>query len=212
MPREAIDIAMDSIFSNTRSKYNNMFCKFVLYGQQMGSNVLLYNFSAVLVIGFFLSIYSNRSSIGSILLARAAIRYFWVLNSSGLSSLTDSEFVSKFMKGLNHQKKKYKPVRKAYPLSYTELEQLFFGVCQGGNFTDQPFIKQRFICMLILSFSSFTRFEEIQGLLVGQIILVDQDFSVQFHKGKTYLESRFGVIPYIPTRDFKTALFVCSLS
>ena len=109
------------------------------------------------------------------------------------------------MKGLNHQKKKYNPVRKVYPLSYTELEQLFFGVCQGGNFTDQPFIKQRFICMLILSFSSFTRFEEIQGLLVGQIILVDQDFSVQFHKGKTYLETRFGVIPYITTREFNPA-------
>ena len=59
--------------------------------------------------------------------------------------------------------------------------------------------------MLILSYSSFTRFEEIQGLLVGQLILVDQDFSVQFHKGKTYLESRFGVIPYIPTRDFNPA-------
>ena len=56
--------------------------------------------------------------------------------------------------------------------------------------------------MLILSFSSFTRFEEIQGLLVGQLILVDQDFSV---KGKKYLESRFGVIPYIPTRDFNPA-------
>ena len=52
-----------------------MFSKFVLYGQKMGSNVLPY------------------SSIGSILLARAAIRYFWVLNSLGASSPTDPEFV-----------------------------------------------------------------------------------------------------------------------
>ena len=64
----------------------------------MGTNILLYNFSAVLVIGFFLSLYTSRGSIGSILLARAAIRYFPVLNSSSASSPTDSEFISKFMK------------------------------------------------------------------------------------------------------------------
>ena len=63
----------------------------------------------------------------------------------------------------------------------------------------------RFICMLILSYSSFTIFEELQGLLVGQLHLVDNDFSVQFFKGKTYLESRFGVIPNIPSRDFNPA-------
>ena len=123
-------------------------------------------------------------------MARASIRFFWVLNSSGLPSPTDSDFVAKFMKGLNFQKKKFKPIVKAYPLSYSELEQLFFGVCMGGNFIDQPFVKMRFICMLILSYSSFTRFEEIQGLLVGQLTLVDNDFSVQFYKGKTSLECR----------------------
>ena len=66
--------------------------------------------------------------------------------------------------------------------------------------------------MLILSFSSFTRFEEIQCLLVGQVFMVDQDFSIQFHKGKTYLESRFGVIPFINSRDFNPAgIFVLYL-
>ena len=60
---------------------------------------------------------------------------------------------------MNFQKKKYKPIVKAYPLNYSELEQLFFGVCLGGNFIDQPFVKMRFICMLILSYSSFTLFE-----------------------------------------------------
>ena len=127
------------------------------------------------------------------------------MNSPGLASPIDSDFDAKFIKGLNFQKKKIKPIVKAYPLSYFELEQLFFGVSLGGNFIDQPFIKKRFICMLILSYSSFTRFEEIQGLLVGQLHLVDNDFSVQFFKGKTYLESRFGVIPNIPSRDFNPA-------
>ena len=87
----------------------------------MGSNVFLYSFSQVLVIGFFLSIYMNKGLIGSILMARAAVRFFWVLNSPGLPSPTDSDFVSKYMKGLNFQKKKYKPIVKAYPLSYSEL-------------------------------------------------------------------------------------------
>ena len=59
--------------------------------------------------------------------------------------------------------------------------------------------------MLILSYSSFTRFEEIQGLLVGQLTLVDNDFSIQFFKWKTYLQSHFGVIPYLPLRDFNPA-------
>ena len=68
------------------------------------------------------------------------------------------------MKGLNFQKKKFKPPVKAYPLSYSELEQLFFGVCMGGNFNDQPFVKMRFICMLILSYSSFTRFKKVSDL------------------------------------------------
>ena len=64
MPVEALIIASDSICSSTRSKYNSMFRLFVSYGQQMGTNVLLYSFSQVLVIGFFLSIYTNKGSIG----------------------------------------------------------------------------------------------------------------------------------------------------
>ena len=60
--------------------------------------------------------------------------------------------------------------------------------------------------MLILSFSSFTRFEEIQFLLVGQIYMVDQDFSVQFYKGKTYQESRFGVIAKLSLTPAKKKL------
>ena len=86
----------------------------VFYGQTMGTNILLPNFNALLVIGFFLSLFTSKGSIGSILLARAAIHYFWVINSSGPSLPTDSEFISKFMKGLSCHKRKYKPVKKAY--------------------------------------------------------------------------------------------------
>ena len=53
--------------------------------------------------------------------------------------------------------------------------------------------------MLILSYSSFTRFEEIKPLLVDQVYLVT------FRKGKRYLESRLGVIPNLPELDFNPA-------
>ena len=78
----------------------------------------------------------------------------------GKVSPTESDFITKFMKGLACHKKQFNPVKKAYPISYTELMQLFYSVCQGRKFTDLSFIKQQFICMLILSFSSFTRFEK----------------------------------------------------
>ena len=73
MPRAAVDIAAESVCNSTRKKYNNMFKKFVSYGHSVGKNILLYNFNAVLVIGFFLLLYTSKGSIGSILLARAAI-------------------------------------------------------------------------------------------------------------------------------------------
>ena len=145
----------------------------------MECNVLNYTFTQILLIVFLLSIYSHKGSIGSLLMARAAIKFYWVLSStSGLLSPTDSDFVQKFVKGLNCEKNILNPPVKAYPLSYLELEQLFIGVCRGGMFINQPFVKQRFIAMLILSYSVFTRFEEIQGLLVEQfLILIQLGFS-----------------------------------
>ena len=103
----------------------------------------------------------------------------------------DSEFVQFFFNWLNSEKNILNPPIKAYPLSYLELEQLFIGVCGKGIFINQPFVKQRFIAMLILSYSSFTRFEEIQGLLLEQFFLINDDFSVHFKKGKKYRESCF---------------------
>ena len=42
--------------------------------------------------------------------------------------------------------------------------------------------------------------------------MVDQDFFIQFYKGKTYKESRFGVIPFLKEKDFNpTGIFVIYL-
>ena len=135
-------------------------------------------------------------------MARASIKFYWSL--SAISSLcpTESEFVGKFFKGLAHDKKDFKPVVKAYPLNYTELEQLFFAVSQGISFPKLSFIKQRFIALLIVAYSSFARFEELQFLKIENISLIGNDFSVEFHKGKSYKERRLGVIPCITEKDF----------
>ena len=74
----------------------------------------------------------------------------------------------------------FNPAKKAYPLNYTELQQLFAGVCGDKVFSTLPFSKQRFIAILIISYSSFTRFEEIKPLLVDQVQLVGADFSINF--------------------------------
>ena len=59
--------------------------------------------------------------------------------------------------------------------------------------------------MIILAFSSFPRFEEIQFLEFENLQMIDKDFSVSFLKGKTYCELCFGVIPSIPDKDFDPA-------
>ena len=172
MPVEAVKIASNSVCTKTRKTYKNLLKRFILYGNNFNCNVLDFNFSAVFLIGFLLSLYKSRGSIGSILMARASIKFYWTLSANSSLCPTDSEFVIKFFKGLAHDKKDFKPVVKAYPLNYTELEQLFFAVSQGISFPFLSFIKQRFIALLIVAYSSFARFEELQFLKIDNISLV----------------------------------------
>ena len=95
----------------------HIFDRFISYGESLGHNVLNFNFSAVFLVGFFFSLYTSRGSIGSILMAIAAINFFWVLHSNSQICPTDSPFVAKFFKGLSSDKKVLKPVQKAYPVN-----------------------------------------------------------------------------------------------
>ena len=122
---------------------------------------------------------------------RAAIHFDWVLHSKGDVSPSESTIVVKLIKGLSTL---LNPVRKAYPISYLDFERLFVSICKGQKFQNLSFIKQHFISMLMLAFSSFTRFEEIQFLKIEQIVLIDSDFTLNFFKGKLIM--RF-VIPEI---------------
>ena len=81
-------------------------------------------------------------------------------------------------------KKVVKPVEKTYPVTYDELEQLFFAISQGVSFPLLCFIKQRFIAMLILAYSSFIRFEELQFLKIEDVSMIDEKFSIRVFKGK----------------------------
>ena len=205
MPDAALVIASNSLQSSTKKNYKNIFRRFVHYGESLGTDVLKFDFSAIFLVSFFLSLYTNKGSIGSLLMARAAINFYWILHCNSSSCPTDSPFVSKFFKGLTTDKKLLKPVQKAYPVNYDELQQLFFSISGGISFPLLSFIKQRFIALLILAFSSFARFEETQFLKVANIVMVDSDFSIQFEKGKSYRESRYGVIPSFPFKDFDPA-------
>ena len=93
MPDHAVQIASNSIANNTKKNYKHIFNRFISYGESLGHNVLNFNFSAVFLVGFFLSLYTSRGSIGSILMARAAINFFWVLHSNSQICPTDSPFV-----------------------------------------------------------------------------------------------------------------------
>ena len=64
MPLEALCIASNSIAESTKSKYRSVFLRFQKYGRAKGVNILTYSFSQILFIGFLLSIYTNKSSLG----------------------------------------------------------------------------------------------------------------------------------------------------
>ena len=76
MPVEAVNIALSSIADSTLTKYKLMFTRFQNFANAKGVNVLEYKFSKILFIGFLLSIYKSKGSIGSLLMARASIKNF----------------------------------------------------------------------------------------------------------------------------------------
>ena len=75
MPVEAVNIALSSITDSTLSKYKLMFARFQNFANAKGVNILEYKFSKVLFIGFLLSIYKSKGSIGSLLMARASVKF-----------------------------------------------------------------------------------------------------------------------------------------
>ena len=171
-----------------------IFKKIDSFGNKMGQRVSKFNCTSFLVISFFLSfkrVNWNHSY---------AINVFWVLYSDGSSqSPTVGPFVVKFIKGLSNYTKIHKPVNQTYPISYNELPVLFFSVSKGKSFHCLSFIFQKFLAMLILAFSSFTHFEEIQFLKLENVLMIDSDFSISFR------EERFCVIPSFPLKDFDPA-------
>ena len=93
----------------------------------------------------------RTSSLSSVLSARSAIIFFWKINSSR-ECPTDSKFVSLFLKGVERNFKKIP--RKAYPISYDELQQIFNFVVGDSELESLPFVELRFITYLITLYSS----------------------------------------------------------
>ena len=70
MPAEAVNIALCSVSASTLAKYKLMFTRFQKFATAKGVNILEYSFTKVLFIGFLLSIYKSKGSIGSLLMAK----------------------------------------------------------------------------------------------------------------------------------------------
>ena len=93
-----------------------------------------------------LELLANVCSLSSVLSARSAIIFFWKINSSS-DCPTDSKFVSLFLKGVERKFKKIP--KKAYPISYDELQQIFNFVIGDSDIESLPFVELRFITYLL---------------------------------------------------------------
>ena len=194
----------DSIAPGTLRLYKANWQLFKSYGKISGINVEKYDFDFLFVCNFMIYRLQRTSSLSSVLSARSAINFFWKINSSS-DCPTDSKFVSLFLKGVERKFKKIP--KKAYPISYDELQQIFDFVIGDSDIESLPFVELRFITYLITSYSSFARYEELAALKVEDVYREDDGFVLNFKKGKAYQygECHIGVLSNLPRLKFNPA-------
>ena len=115
----------------------------------------------------------RTASLSSVLSARSAISFYWKINSSH-ECPTDSKFVSLFLKGVERKFKKIP--KKAYPISYNELQQIFDFIVGDSDLESLPFVELRFITYLLTSYSSFARYEELAELKTEDVYREEEGF------------------------------------
>ena len=115
--------------------------------------------------------------------AYCTISFFWKIHSS-LECPTESKYVSLFIKGVSRKFKKIP--KKAYPISYNELQQIFSFIVGDSDLESLPFVELRFIAFLVSSNSSFGRYEEIAELKTEDVFREEEGFILNFKKGKSY--------------------------
>ena len=116
------DYVMNSLSAGTKRIYNLVFRLFINFGHLNGVQVEKFTFDFSFVCAFLLYRLQQSSSLHSVLSTRAAINFYWKLHSVH-QSLTESPYVSMFIKGLS--RKFSKVPCKAYHISYDELSKKF---------------------------------------------------------------------------------------
>ena len=146
---------------------------------------------------FLLFRIQNSGSLNSVLAARSSLNFFWKLGSSEPSP-TESHFVSLFIKGLS---RKFKNVpKKAFPISFSDLCEIFKQTLGDSTLETLSFIKLRFITFILTLYSSFGRYEEVSILKLSDVQKEGSGFILRFLKGKSYQfgESHLGVVSKLP--------------
>jgi integrase len=198
------EMVFNSVAPSTLKIYKLTWNLFKSFGKLSGVDVEKYNFDFTFICQFFLYRLQSTSSLSSILSSRSAISFMWKIHSS-LPCPTESNFVSLFIKGIS---RKFKQIpKKAYAISYEELEKIFTFIVGDSALETLPFTELRFIAFLLTSYSSFGRYEEISNLKIEDIVHEDEGFILTFKKGKSYQygESHIGVLSNLPRFKFNPA-------
>ena len=121
---------------------------------------------------------------------------------------TDSKYVSLFLKGVERKFKKIP--KKAYPISYNEMHQIFNFIVGDSDLESLPFVELRFITYLLTSYSSFARYEELAELKTEDVFREEEGFVLNFKKGKSYQygECNLGVLSNLPRLKFNPARII----
>jgi integrase len=177
-----------SIAGSTATGYAGYWNRFVQFCEAAGRVTMPYSQRTAAV---FLSYLAEEArGLGGVDLARAALRYYFVLAYPELSrSPVEGEEVTLVMRGI--KRRWQKPVSKKAPL---EKKDFFKFLKTATN--DGRLCQLRLAAQVSLMYLTFSRFEESSGLKINQVMREGKDLVVMFEKGKTYQygEARMAVM------------------
>jgi integrase len=155
-------------------------------------------FSALTVTSFLSFLAESSDGIGGVDAARAALHFYWGVKFPELFCPTDSHSVRAVMSGI--KRRFMKPVTKKKPLSVQDFSKILYCATNGGDFEGARLCQLRLAAQVAVMYSTFSRFEEVAALKIGQVVLESGDFSINFLKGKQYQygEARLGMMTSQP--------------
>ena len=84
--------------------------------------------------------------------------------------------------------------QKAFPISYSDLCEIFNQTLGDSTLETLSFVKLRFVTFILTLYSSFGRYEEVSQLKVSDVQKEESGFVLNFLKGKSYQYGEYGVV------------------